>query len=149
MKFSRMEGLARKSLQEGHRALLWAYGLEGFSLTPPRKAPDQIRGLSTLPQGESDFAAMPPINGIPRHRMPYMGHMHANLVRPARRQLAFDERGYLVKGFQHLVMREGRFAAPGNDGHFLARAGMAAYSGLDRPGNGARYAPHYGPIDAA
>src|SRR5580658_6781296 len=67
-------------------------------------------------------AARIAVNGIADQRVTRGAQMHADLMRAARRQAAFDERSDILESAEHAVTRDRRLSALAQHGHLLAVA---------------------------
>ena len=91
----------------------------------------------------------PAINGVTNKRMAFVGHMYADLMRPARRKAAFHACRTAPEACEGAVTGKRHFSAVfGHDGHFFAIARMATDSTFDLACRWLRSAPYQGVIGA-
>ena len=99
----------------------------------------RVQALAVLPQ----LGLFMAVDGVAQNRVAAIGHVDADLVRPARFQLTLDER-IAGKALQHAPVRHGAAAVFLRDGHFLAVRRMAT----DGRVNGAGIVPDIAADDA-
>ena len=89
----------------------------------------RVQALAVLTQ----FGLFAAVDHVPQDRVAAVGHVDADLVRPARFQLTLDKR-IAGKALQHAPVRHGAAAVFLRDGHFLAVGRVAADRRIDGAG---------------